>query len=110
MNTDQNDEIGHRQTVFPVPPLSNEKKDGFFSSIFLLNNMLTPKIITLIYWLASLISIAVGIFIIGGGNDKGPAVGLGIMIGGVISARLWCELWVVIFKIHQNIKKIADNY
>jgi hypothetical protein len=36
-------------------------------------------------------------------------MGLGIIVGGGVGARIWCELLIVLFKIHENIKKIADK-
>jgi len=35
--------------------------------------------------------------------------GLGIIIGGGVGARIWCELLIVLFKIHENIRKMADK-
>lgn len=36
-------------------------------------------------------------------------MGIGIMVGGGVGARIWCELLIVLFKIHENIKKVADK-
>jgi hypothetical protein len=77
------------------------------------DSMLTPKIITLVYWLLLLFAVGSGLVTIFGGH--GPfrlgdiLSGLGIAVGGAIAARIWCELLIVLFKIHENIKRLADK-
>jgi hypothetical protein len=73
--------------------------------------MLTPKIITFVYWLA-LFGVAVaalGTIFVGGLGFGKFLMGVGILVGGGIGARIWCELLIVLFKIHENIKKIAEK-
>ena len=74
------------------------KKVLFFDS------MLTPKIITAVYWLLLL-----GVLISGMGSifNGEFLVGIGLLIGGAIGVRIWCELLIVLFKIHDNLKTIA---
>lgn len=36
-------------------------------------------------------------------------MGVGVIVGGAIGARIWCELLIVLFKINENIKKVADK-
>lgn len=75
--------------------------------------MLTPKIITLVYWVCLVIALLSGLGVMFGGYE-GFSIsslfgGLGIMVGGAIGARIWCELLIVLFKIHENIKRLADS-
>lgn len=80
--------------------------------IFFFDSMLTPKIITFVYWLmlfAALVSGLGAIFSGYGGFFGNLFAGLGIIIGGAIGARIWCELLIVLFKIHDNLKKIAER-
>ncbi|MBX9899950.1 MAG: DUF4282 domain-containing protein [Burkholderiaceae bacterium] len=81
--------------------------------IFYFEDMLTPKIITFVYWLLLLFCVVSGLGTMfggyGGPSFGGFLAGLGIMIGGAVGARIWCELLIVLFKIHENIKKIADK-
>jgi hypothetical protein len=43
-------------------------------------------------------------------SDSGSFLtGLGIVIGGSIVTRLWCELLIVLFKINDNLQKLANN-
>ncbi len=36
-------------------------------------------------------------------------MGLVIMVTGAVGSRIFCELSIVLFKIHENIKKLADK-
>lgn len=81
--------------------------------IFFFDSMLTPKIITFVYWLILFFAVASGLgtmFSGYGGFGFGKFLaGLGIMVGGAVGARIWCELLIVLFKIHENIRKLADD-
>ena len=74
-------------------------------NIFFFDSMLTPKIITLVYWFMLLGSLILGLAMLGD-NFLG---GLGIIIGGAIGSRIWCELLIVLFKINENLQKIASK-
>ncbi|KKO50426.1 membrane protein [Arsukibacterium sp. MJ3] len=76
--------------------------------VLFFNSMLTPKIITIVYWLllfAVLVSGLGSIFTAYGSFWSG----LGILVFGSIGVRIWCELLIVLFKIHENLKKLADS-
>ncbi len=84
--------------------------------LFFFNSMLTPKIITFVYWLMLLGAIVTGVMTmfssgqdIYGRSSGSFFYGLAILVGGVISSRIWCELFIVLFKINENLKKIADK-
>lgn len=75
------------------------------------DDMITPKIITLVYWLAlgaaaigGLMSCFVGM---GRFSAAGLLMGLAIALGGALVARITCELLIVLFKIHENIHSLA---
>ena len=83
-------------------------------NLFFFDDLLTPKFITFIYWLGLIGVVITGlgsIFMMGfryvtfGGFIKG----LLITIGGAIAVRIWCELTIVLFKINEHVKKIADK-
>ncbi len=82
---------------------------------FVFDKMLTPKIITFVYWLLLFFSVVGGISTIsvtgryGGASGLSSLMGIGIIVGGVVGARIFCELLIVLFKIHENIKKLADR-
>lgn len=81
--------------------------------IFFFDSMLTPKIITFVYWLLLFFAVVSGfgaMFSGYGGLTFGKfLMGVGVIVGGAIGARIWCELLIVLFKINENIKKVADK-
>lgn len=77
--------------------------------VFFFDSMLTPKIITFVYWLMLLGSLLSGLGTMFADYGGGILAGLGIIIGGAIASRIWCELMIVLFKIHANLQKIADK-
>lgn len=68
--------------------------------------LVTPKIITFIYWFFLLAAIVGGIGAMFGANFFAGLFG---MVLGVIGARIWCELLIVLFKINENIARVADS-
>jgi len=89
------------------------QKGSQMKDVLFFDSMLTPKIITFVYWLLLIVAVVVGIgsWSAGyGGFTFGKfMMGLGIIIGGGVGARIWCELLIVLFKINENIKKMADK-
>ena len=82
-------------------------------NIFFFDDMITPKIITVIYWLL-LFSVVIGgigaMFTGYGGFTFGSFFkGIMIIIFGAIGVRIWSELLIVLFKINENIQKLADK-
>lgn len=77
------------------------------------DSMLTPKIITLVYWLLLVVVLLGGIrtifFDMGGFGFGSLIQGIIIMVVGAVGVRIWCELLIVLFKIHENIKKVAEK-
>ncbi|MDP2713174.1 DUF4282 domain-containing protein [Rheinheimera sp. YQF-2] len=76
--------------------------------VLFFDSMLTPKIITFVYWLllfAVLVSGLGAMFTAYGSFWSG----LGILVFGSIGVRIWCELLIVLFKIHENLKKLAEK-
>lgn len=75
--------------------------------------MITPKLITFIYWLLLLGAIFFGLSTMFGGYEGFTfskfMMGLVYMVGGAISARIWCELLIVIFKINENLQNLKKD-
>lgn len=82
-------------------------------NIFFFDSMLTPKIITFVYWMLLLLAVFAGfgsMFAGFGGFSFGKFIaGIAVMIAGAVGARIWCELLIVLFKINDNMKKLADK-
>lgn len=78
-------------------------------SILFFNSMLTPKIITLVYWLLLLGILVGGVLMIFGVIGGGFIEGLLLIVFGSAGARIWSELMIVMFKINENLQRVADN-
>lgn len=81
--------------------------------IFVFETMLTPKIITFVYWLSLFFVVVAGLGTMFGGYGGMSfgkfLLGLAIIVGGAIGSRIWCELMIVLFKIHENLKQLANK-
>ena len=78
-------------------------------SILFFDSMLTPKIITAVYWLILFGSAISGLSAMFGEYGEGFFAGVGIILAGAIGGRIWCELLIVLFKIHDNLHQIAHQ-
>ena len=78
--------------------------------ILYFDSMLTPKIITFVYWL-SLVGVVIGglVTMFAGRSFASFLMGLVVIAGGAIATRIYCELLIVLFKIHENIRKLAEK-
>jgi hypothetical protein len=82
-------------------------------NILFFDAMLTPKVVTFVYWLLLVAALVAGIgsmFYTGFQYMTfGTFVrGLAITVGGAIGARIWCELVIVLFKLNENVQRIAN--
>ena len=78
------------------------------------DEMITPLIITLVYWLALAGAVIAGLATafggFGGFSVMKLLMGLGFTAGAALGARITCELLIVLFKIHEkNIHSIARS-
>lgn len=81
-------------------------------SIFYFESMITPRIITALYWLLLLASIAGGVVIAFGLGPlalPGIATGLVVACGGALGARVGCELLIVLFKINESMETVSNR-
>ena len=76
--------------------------------LFFFDEMITPKVITFIYWLLLLAILIAGLSTMFRGFS-GFLGGIGIIVLGSVLVRVYCELMIVLFKINDNIKKIAAD-
>lgn len=91
-------------------------------TVFFFDSMVTPKIITILYWLMLFIS-AIGGFRVfdavmslaryGTGSFIANLAGLlsGLIVFALLGAwsRIISELLIVVFKIHENLKSLAEK-
>lgn len=81
--------------------------------VLFFENMLTPKLITLVYWLLLLAAIVGGIGSMFGGYGGLTfgkfAMGIVYAVGGALAARIWCELLIVLFKMNDALQEIRKK-
>ena len=104
--------------------MNNEK--NFFSSLFdfSFSSYITTRFIRIIYGVAVVFSAFGGLMafgtVVGMGFDAGNimgtlALGFGALVGVLvfllylIIARVWLEILVVVFRIAENVQKLADR-
>ena len=85
--------------------LTVEKLDNHY--MFYLDEMVTPKLITLFYWilLFALITKGIGDIFLEGDFWRG----LAWLIGGPLAARVGCELVLLLFRINENLDEINEK-
>lgn len=78
------------------------------NSLFNFDTLITPKVITIIYWLSlfAVVSSSLG-FMFSGNGAMGFFGGLFLLVFGVISVRVYCEIIMVFFKNNQYLKEIS---
>jgi hypothetical protein len=74
--------------------------------------MLTPKVITIVYWLLLVACVIAGLGSLLYTGFQYMSLGafvraVGITLGGAIAARIWCELMIVLFKLNENVQRLA---
>jgi hypothetical protein len=81
-------------------------------NVLYFDSMLTPKVITVVYWLLLLGCVLAGLgslfytgfqYMTFGGFMRA----IGITLGGAIAARIWCELMIVLFKLNENVQRLV---
>ena len=89
-----------------------EIKGSMLKNVLFFEKMLTPKIITFIYWMALLGCVigAIGVMNMSSRHGfGGPIPGLLILIGGPFIVRIWCELFIVMFKVNDHLRDLRDD-
>lgn len=80
------------------------------NKLFFFDTMITPKIITFIYWLLLLADVGYGLNTMFSGYSGFTftkfITGLAYIIIGAVAVRIWCELMIVIFKINENLQNL----
>ena len=74
--------------------------------LFFFDKMLTPKIITFIYWILLVVVVVGGVIYMFQGNFF---VGLFSALAGLVAVRVWCELAIVFFKMNEALQAIRSR-
>lgn len=81
--------------------------------VLFFNNMLTPKIITFVYWLLLLSAVIGGITTMFSGYEGFTfgsfLTGIFFAVAGAIGARIWCELLIVLFKMNEALQELRKK-
>jgi uncharacterized membrane protein (UPF0136 family) len=92
-----------------------------FRSLLNFDKMITPVIIKILFYIGIALSVIGGITALFGGiisafqqNSLGPAIGglFGgplVIVMGILLARVYAELLIVVFEIHQNLVAIKNK-
>jgi hypothetical protein len=92
---------------------NSDKEDGMKDLLYF-DQMVTPKIITVVYWLLLVLLVISGLTTMfsgyGGATFGKFLTGLVVIIAGAIGIRIWCELTIVLFKIHENISNFRLGF
>lgn len=83
-------------------------------SILFFDAMLTPKVITIVYWLLLLAALIAGLGTMFYTGFQYMTFGtfvraVGFTLGGAIAARIWCELMIVLFKLNENVQRLVQK-
>lgn len=82
-----------------------------FNEFISFDKMLTPTLIKILFWIGVAISVLFGLSLMFEG-DFAVILGLLVIIVGPLITRIYCELLIVFFKIHEsltNLNKKVDN-
>jgi len=101
-------------------PPRRRKNSNPVGDFFVFRLMVTPLIIQIVFWLGVLASVGLGVRMIAEGLDtKRPgrnevsiymiAAGVAITFGGPLLVRVYCELAIIFFKIHDELKEANDR-
>lgn len=82
------------------------------NKLLFFDTMITPKIITFIYWFLLLLVTGYGLKTMFGGYEftfSNFMMGIVYILFGAVLVRVWCELMIVIFKINDNLQNLKEK-
>lgn len=68
--------------------------------LFYFDNLITPGIIHIVYWLGIAVAVLAGLSSVWGGSI---VKGLLVIVAGPIIVRVGCEVLIVLFRINENL-------
>ncbi|HUU42478.1 MAG TPA: DUF4282 domain-containing protein [Planctomycetota bacterium] len=100
------------QQYYQPPPVSygsGGSGSSDFGDFVAFRKMITPVIIQVVFWIA--VAVVVIVSLIGLGESRGDAKLAAVLtlLLGPIAVRMYCELLIVIFRIHSNLEQIEKN-
>lgn len=70
--------------------------------------MITPRLIQAFWIGASALCVLLGVVMMIQGNDSGLLSGFGLVILGPLLVRIYCELLILFFRIHDTLNEVLD--
>lgn len=67
------------------------------------NNMLTPQIITMVYYLLLIVTVVTSLGLM---FSERVLAGIAVLVGGGLASRIFCETLIVTFKINEALQEI----
>jgi len=81
--------------------------------ILFFDKMLTPKLITIVYWISLLAAAVGGLSVMfsgyGGVSVENFILGVVCAIAGAVTARIWCELLIIFFKMNEALQELRNK-
>ena len=71
--------------------------------------MITPVIIQILFWVGVVVSVAVGLGLIANGSGSDRLMAVGILVGGPVVARIYCELLILLFRMNEALDDIRTS-
>ena len=78
----------------------------FLNKVLFFDEMLTPKVVTVFYFIAIVACLISGLQTIFAGSFFG---GIGYILMGLLMSRILAEVMYAFFEIHASLKKIAEK-
>jgi len=104
-----------RRAGTPSDPARNvwcltSNQEGVVGGFFNFDRMITPTIIKIVFWLGLIVSVAIGLLLLIAGHSVGIRIaGLLYLILGPLFTRIYAEILIVIFKMHESLVSINRN-
>ncbi|PYZ96880.1 hypothetical protein CR205_14480 [Alteribacter lacisalsi] len=78
------------------------------NEFFNFNQMITPTIIKILFWAGAGLSVLMGLITMFSGG-YGFLAGLVIIAAGPLIVRVYCELLIVYFKVHESLNRVNNT-
>jgi Domain of unknown function (DUF4282) len=92
-----------------TPPQGASKRGRDMGEWLKFDKMIAPVVIQIIFWIASVIIVIVGIIGLFSGGFFGFVQGVLTIVLGPILVRIYCEIIIVFFRILENLQEINAN-
>jgi len=77
---------------------------------FAFRRMITPTIIEIVFWIGLAVTAFIGLaLLIAGGRTAERLFGLFFVFFGPLAVRVFCEILIVFFKMHETLLAIEQN-